>query len=293
MADEPGSLPVPRTIPEVRSAVRIARAEGKTVGLVPTMGALHEGHARLIQKCREDAGFVVVSIFVNPTQFGPSEDLSRYPRTLEADLDLCASAGAGAVFDPEVSTIYPSGGLETYVEVPGLSDRLEGGARPGHFRGVATVVLKLLNIVGPDLAYFGEKDYQQLLVIRRMVRDLDVPVEIRGVPTVREPDGLALSSRNRYLDPDQREAAAVLFRALQAAIGASEQGERSTDRIRQILRRTVESEQRAELDYAEVVDAETLEPLSRIEASRPVRALVAARVGPARLIDNAGLPVSP
>ncbi len=268
------TIDVLRTIPEIRSRVRLARAEGKSIGLVPTMGALHEGHGRLIEACRRDSDFVVVSIFVNPTQFGPSEDLSRYPRTLDSDLKLCVSAGAEAVFHPEVEEMYPSGRLETFVEVPGLSDRLEGASRPGHFRGVATVVLKLLNIVGPDLAHFGEKDFQQLRVIQRLVADLDVPVEIRGVPTVREPDGLALSSRNRYLDPAQRVAAGVLWKALEAGREAVERGERSADRIRQILSRTVESERQAELDYAEVADAETLEPLGA--AGR-----VSARAGPA------------
>lgn len=290
MSDDLSGLSLVRSIAEVRSLVRSARSEGKSIGLVPTMGALHQGHARLVETCRREAGFVVVSIFVNPAQFSPSEDLGRYPRTLEADLRLCASAGASAVFHPEVATMYPSGGLETSVEVPGLSNRLEGKARPGHFRGVATVVLKLLNIVGPDLAHFGEKDYQQLLVIRRMVRDLDVPVEIRAVPTVREPDGLALSSRNRYLDPAQREAATVLSRALQGGIRTVLGGERSADRVRQVLRQTVESERRAELEYAEVADTETLEPLSSLEGPQPARLLIAARVGPARLIDNAGLP---
>jgi pantoate--beta-alanine ligase len=290
MSDDLSGLVLVRSVAEVRALVRSARAEGNSMGLVPTMGALHEGHAHLIEACRRDADFVVVSIFVNPAQFGPSEDLGRYPRTLEADLRLCASAGASVVFHPEVVEMYPSGRLETFVEVPGLSDRLEGEARPGHFRGVATVVLKLLNIVGPDLAHFGEKDFQQLLVIQKLVEDLDVPVEIRGVPTVREPDGLALSSRNRYLDPAQREAATVLSRALQGGIRAVLGGERSADRVRQVLRQTVESERRAELDYAEVADAETLEPLSSLDGPRPARLLIAARVGPARLIDNAGLP---
>ncbi len=290
MPEEP-AISVVESIPAVRASVRAAKAGGRTVGFVPTMGALHAGHARLVEIARRDSGFVVVSIFVNPTQFGPNEDLSRYPRTPEADLRICAEAGADLVFMPAVGTMYPSGGLATFVDVPGPSDRLEGAARPGHFRGVATVVLKLLNIVGPDLAFFGEKDYQQLLVVRRMAADLDLPVEIRGVPTVREPDGLAMSSRNRYLGPEDRRAATVLWRALQAAGAAVAAGERSADRVRQILRSTVESEVGAQLDYAEVADAGSLEPIATLAADRPARALLAARVGPARLIDNAPLPL--
>lgn len=286
-------LAIVETIDAVRALVHSARAEGKVVGLVPTMGALHEGHGRLIEACRRGSGFVVVSIFVNPTQFGPSEDFSRYPRTPEADQALCAASGADVVFQPSVAEMYPNGPSATFVEVPGVSDMLEGAARPGHFRGVATVVLKLLNIVGPDLAHFGEKDYQQWLVIRRLVADLNVPVTIRGVPTVREADGLAMSSRNRYLDADDRRAAVVLWRALQAANEAVAAGERSADRVRQILRGTVESERKARLDYAEVADAATLEPLARLEPGRPARALLAARVGPARLIDNAALMIEP
>ncbi len=283
-------LPTVETIAEVRAAVRTARVQKKLIGFVPTMGALHDGHAALIEACRKEAGFVVVSIFVNPTQFGPDEDFDRYPRTPEADLALCAEAGADVVFQPGVERMYPTGPSATFVEVPGLSSALEGAARPGHFRGVATVVLKLLNIVGPDVAHFGEKDYQQLLVIRRLVADLNVPVEIHGVPTVREPDGLALSSRNRYLDADDRRAAAVLWRALQEATTAVAAGEREADRVRQILRTAVESEGRTRLEYAEVADAATLEPLAILEPGRPARALLAARVGPARLIDNAALP---
>jgi pantoate--beta-alanine ligase len=283
-------LPVVSEIDAVRLAVRDARAQGHTVGLVPTMGALHDGHVRLIEACRREAGFVVVSIFVNPTQFGPNEDLARYPRTPEADRLRCAEGGAALIFAPTAATMYPRGASSTFVEVPGLSDVLEGASRPGHFRGVATVVLKLLNIVVPDLAVFGEKDYQQLLVIRRMVADLDVPVLIRGVPTVREPDGLAISSRNRYLDPEQRKAAMVLSAALREAARAVAEGERDADRVRQVLRRRIESESLARLDYAEVADADTLEPLSVLEPGRRAIALLAAHVGPARLIDNAALP---
>jgi len=271
---------------DIANAVAIARGESRSVGLVPTMGALHDGHARLIQAARRDCDVVAVSIFVNPTQFGPTEDFARYPRTLDHDLRICSESGASLVFAPSVQTMYPDGPLGACVEVPGLSDVLEGAIRPGHFRGVATVVLKLLNIVGPDVAHFGQKDYQQLLVIRRMVADLDVPVEIRGVPTVREPDGLAMSSRNRYLGPEDRAAAVVLSRALDDAREAVRKGERSADRVRQILRSRIESQGRARLDYAEVADAATLAPLETL-GEHPAVALLAARVGPARLIDNA------
>ena len=278
-----------RAVDDLRLAVRLARQGGLSVGLVPTMGALHEGHVRLIEECKREADLVVVSVFVNPTQFGPAEDYSKYPRTLDADLLACGRGEAALVFAPGVEAMYPTGGLATHVDVPGLADILEGASRPGHFRGVATVVLKLLNLVGPDVAHFGEKDYQQLMVIRRSVVDLDVPTRVVGVPTVREPDGLAMSSRNRYLDGPHREAARVLSVALRRAQEAVEGGETSADRVRQILRSTVESERLATLDYAEVADAATLEPLSTLAPGRPARALLAARVGPARLIDNAPL----
>ena len=274
------------SIEAVRSAVARARQQGRRIGLVPTMGALHDGHVRLIERCRAESGWVVVSIFVNPTQFGPHEDLERYPRTLDDDCARCAAAGADLVFAPPVATMYPQGTRSTFVEVPGLSDVLEGASRPGHFRGVATVVLKLFAIVGPDLAIFGQKDYQQQVLIRRMVADLHLPVAIITVPTVREPDGLALSSRNRYLDPAQRRAATVLARALERAGQAITQGERNGNRVRQILRQTIESEPLATLDYAEVADAETLAPLDALDPQRPAVALLAARVGSTRLIDN-------
>jgi pantoate--beta-alanine ligase len=230
---------------------------------------------------------VVVSIFVNPTQFGPSEDFSKYPRTFEADLEVCGRSGAELVFAPGVATIYPPGPPATFVEVPRLGEVLEGASRPGHFRGVATVVLKLFGIVEPDLALFGQKDYQQQLILRRMVADLDVAVAIETVATVREPDGLAMSSRNRYLGAEDRRAAVVLSRALDAAKHDVAAGERSADRVRQRLDALIRSERRATLDYAEVADAETLEPLTTLEPGRGAVALVAARVGPARLIDNA------
>ena len=201
------------SVDDVRTAVARARDAGRVVGLVPTMGALHDGHVRLIERCRAEAGWVAVSIFVNPTQFGPNEDFTRYPRTFEQDMARSRDAGADLIFAPTPATVYPGGAQSTFVEVPGLSDVLEGASRPGHFRGVATVVLKLFEIVRPDLAVFGQKDYQQQLVIRRMVADLHVPVRIVTEPTVREPDGLAMSSRNRYLNPDERRAALVLSRS--------------------------------------------------------------------------------
>jgi pantoate--beta-alanine ligase len=275
------------SIARVREAVASARGSGRRVGFVPTMGALHEGHTRLIERCRPRAGFVVVSIFVNPTQFGLTEDLERYPRTLQEDLRKCEAAGADLVFVPTEATIYPRGRSATFVEVPGLSHVLEGASRPGHFRGVATVVLAFFGIVRPDLAVFGQKDYQQQLLIRRMIEDLHVPVELITVPTVREPDGLAMSSRNRYLDAPERKAATVLFRALERAREAVAGGERDANRVRQILDRMISLESLVRLDYIEVADADSLEPLVEIEPARRAVALVAARVGSTRLIDNA------
>jgi pantoate--beta-alanine ligase len=280
-------LALTETIEGVRGAVAGAREAGQVVGLVPTMGALHDGHVRLIEQARAEAGFVVVSIFVNPTQFGPAEDFARYPRTLDRDRARCEEAGADLIFVPSGATMYPRGAGATFVEVPGLSDVLEGASRPGHFRGVTTVVLKLFEIVRPDFSVFGQKDFQQQLLIRRMVEDLNLPAAIRVVPTVREPDGLALSSRNRYLDPDDRRAAPVLSRALRDAARAVAGGERRGDRVRQILNETIESEPRAALDYAEVADADTLEPLPLLTPDRRAVALLAVRIGPTRLIDNA------
>ncbi len=284
-------LPAWKTIPGVRHAVAEARRDGRTIGLVPTMGALHEGHAALIREAAARTDFVVVSIFVNPTQFGPGEDFARYPRNLEGDLAICDAAGAGGVFHPEVEEMYPHGKGHAFVEVEGVTESLEGPIRPGHFRGVATVVLKLFQIVAADVAFFGEKDYQQLVVVRRMVEELNLPIAIEAVPTVREPDGLALSSRNAYLSVEERARAAVLWRALSSARAAVAGGEASGDRIRQILRRTLESEVGLpDIDYAEVVDSESLMPLERVDGSRAARALVAVRLGKTRLIDNTPLP---
>ena len=274
------------SVEDLRLKVAKVRERGQSVGLVPTMGALHSGHMRLIEQCRTLCDAVVVSIFVNPTQFGPHEDFERYPRPLEEDMLLCRAAGAELVFSPSVTAVYPKGASSTYVEVPGLSDILEGRSRPGHFRGVATVVLKLFEMVRPDLAIFGRKDYQQQLIIRRMVEDLHVPVKIITEPTVREPDGLALSSRNRYLSLAERNAALVLYQALEKGKGAVAAGERDPNRVRQILQQTIESDVSVRLDYAEVVDADTLEPLDDLEPPRQAVALLAAWVGSTRLIDN-------
>lgn len=286
MSQDMRSLEPVESIAEIRAKVAAARAAGQSVGFVPTMGALHQGHEQLIKRCSAEADFVVVSIFVNPTQFGPAEDLARYPRTLQADLRVCAAAGADLVFVPSETTIYPRGRDATFVEVPGLSDVLEGAIRPGHFRGVATVVLALLEIVRPDTVVFGQKDYQQQALIRRMLEDLHVPVAMIVAPTVRESDGLACSSRNRYLDPAERKAACVLFGALEQARQAVIGGERDANVIRQILDHAISLEASARIDYVEVADADSLVPLVTIEPTRRAVALVAARFGSTRLIDN-------
>lgn len=280
---------VVRTVEGVRSALREARRQGKTVGLVPTMGALHEGHAGLIRAARAANDFVAVSVFVNPTQFGPHEDLSRYPRPFDDDVALCASLGVDLVYHPTPEAMYP-GGYRTYVEVTGLQDVLEGASRPGHFRGVATVVLKLLLQVGPDRAYFGQKDAQQVRVIERMVEDLDVPVEVVVCPTAREADGLALSSRNRYLDPTQRAGAVVLSKALRAAKALHAQGRRDAAALVAAMTQAVAAEPGAALDYAACVDAETLEPLEAVD--RPALLALAVRFGTTRLIDNEPIPIA-
>lgn len=277
------TLRIAKTVAEVRTAVAAARARGAKVGLVPTMGALHEGHASLLRAARVEAGFVVVTIFVNPAQFGPHEDLDRYPRPLERDLAVCDETGVHLVFVPAVEEVYPPG-FRTYVEVHGLQDVLEGAARPGHFRGVATVVLKLFNMVQPDVAYFGQKDAQQARIIQQMVRDLDVPVELRICPIVRAADGLALSSRNQYLDAEQRRQATVLSAALEDARRRIEAGERDAGRVRQALQARIATVPAASLDYAVTVAADSLQPLDRL-AGRVLIAL-AVRFGPTRLIDN-------
>jgi pantoate--beta-alanine ligase len=276
-------MEIAKTIAELRAHVRRARERGQSIGLVPTMGALHAGHVSLIQAARRETGFVVVSIFVNPTQFGPNEDFSRYPRTWETDLEICRGEGIDLVFAPEAVEVYPPG-FHTYVEVTGLQDVLCGRSRPGHFRGVATIVLKLFNMVQPDSAYFGQKDAQQVVIIRQLVRDLNVPVEIRVCPTIREADGLALSSRNAYLSPEQRKHATALYRALGAAKRQVEAGERDPARVRQTMLDIILATPGAVLDYAELVDSSTLEPVKRIEGQ--VLVALAVRYGGTRLIDN-------
>jgi pantoate--beta-alanine ligase len=268
---------------DVRPAVHGARERSLSIGCVPTMGALHAGHASLIEAARRECGFVVVTIFVNPTQFGPHEDFTRYPRPLEKDLALCRQAGVDLVFAPEAESLYPPG-FCTFVEVESLCRILEGAFRPGHFRGVATIVLKLLNIVRPDVAYFGRKDYQQQLLVRKMCGELDLAVEIRTCPTIREPDGLALSSRNRFLEGADRQKALVLSQALLLAEGRLQAGEHDVAAVCAEMRRQMESAAGVAVDYATVADPETLTELS---APLPdMVALVAARVGATRLIDN-------
>jgi pantoate--beta-alanine ligase len=271
-----------KTIPETRLRIAPARKAAKSIGFVPTMGALHEGHRKLIQTARETSDFVIVSIFVNPLQFGPTEDYGRYPRALPSDLDLCGRAGADLVFAPAVEDMYPEEQL-TFAEVTKVSDNLCGAFRPGHFRGVATVVLKLFNIVQPDRAYFGEKDMQQLTVIRRMARDLSLPIVIIGVPTVREPDGLAMSSRNQYLDPSQRLMATVLYRALLKSREAAQAGERDAVAVRSAGLDVLRGEPLVRIQYFELVD-ENMQPVDRIAPG--VRAAGAVLIGNTRLIDN-------
>jgi len=275
-------------IAEMQELADRLRAEGKSIGFVPTMGYLHEGHLTLVRRAREENDVVVVSIFVNPTQFGPGEDYDRYPRDLERDLRLCEREEVDIVFHPSVEEMYPRP-YRTYVVVEEISEPLEGKSRPGFFRGVATVVTKLFNIVKPHRAYFGEKDYQQLLVVRQMVKDLNFPIEIIPVPTVREPDGLAMSSRNTYLNTEERRAATALYRGLMAAKALFEKGERDARRLVEECRKVLEAEPLVRVDYVEICDAEELKPIERVEG--PAFLAVAAFVGPARLID--GIVLSP
>ncbi len=271
------------TIEWMKQVARQARAEGRPAGFVPTMGALHEGHMSLVHAAMAECQPVVASIFVNPAQFGPGEDLQKYPRTLDADRVRLEEAGVSYLFAPEASEMYPQG-FRTWVNVEGLSDRLEGRVRPGHFRGVTTVVLKLLEIVQPQKAFFGRKDAQQARLIQQMARDLHLDSEIIVCPIVREPDGLAMSSRNAYLSPDERRAATVLHRSLDSARRAIEHGERDALRLTAAMREIIGSEPLAQTDYVELVDAETLEPVTRLR--RTCLALLAARFGATRLIDN-------
>jgi len=275
---------VVRTAKEVREKVAAARSAGKSIGLVPTMGALHEGHFALMRRARAESGYVVISIFVNPIQFAPGEDFAQYPRDLEGDTQKAGRVGIDLIFAPAVEEMY-SPGDSTCVQVTGaLVEGMCALHRPGHFRGVATVCAKLFHIVQADRGYFGEKDYQQLQVIRRMVRDLRFPLEIVSVPTVREPDGLAMSSRNRNLSPEERRAAAILYRALTEARLLVERGERDPAALIRSVKAVVEGEPLVRLQYVELRDAETLAAVERIEA-KAVLAL-AAIVGSTRLIDN-------
>lgn len=273
------------TIPELRERLRPARRAGKSVGLVPTMGYLHRGHAALVDRARADNDVVVTSVFVNPLQFGPNEDFARYPRDLDADRRLLAAHGADIVFAPSVEEMYPRP-IVTHVEVESLSGRMEGERRPGHFRGVATVVGKLFNIAQPDRAYFGEKDYQQLQVIRRMVADLSFPLEIVGVPTVRDVDGVALSSRNVYLSPAERAAAPVLGRSLAAAADAIAAGAVDPRDIEVAIRGVLAAEPLAEPDLVAVAAADTLEPVDPKAPPPAIALMIAVRIGHTRLIDQ-------
>ena len=273
-------MQVVETIAEVR---RIRRELKGSWGLVPTMGYLHAGHLSLVERARQENDHVGVSIFVNPTQFGPAEDLAAYPRDLPRDLALLEAAGADLVWAPPVAEAYPPG-FQTYVTVEEVTKVLEGAARPGHFRGVATVVAKLFNVFQPDRAYFGQKDAQQVVVIRQMARDLDFPLEVVVCPTVREPDGLAMSSRNVYLTPEQRAAASVLYRALCAARDAWLAGEHDGERLRHIMRAVLDAEPLAHTEYVSAADPVTLQELG--DAGQGVLLSMAVRIGRARLIDN-------
>ena len=272
-----------KKISAVRDIVKEQRGRGRSIALVPTMGYLHEGHLTLVEEARKSGAFVVMSIFVNPLQFGPNEDFARYPRDLERDAKKAEGAGVDLIFNPEVEEIYPAKNL-THVEVDELGDSLCGASRPGHFRGVTTVVSKLFHIVQPDRAYFGQKDYQQYLIICQMVKDLNFPIEVIGVPIVREEDGLALSSRNLYLSPEQRAEALVLQRSLGEAENWFRQGERSALTIEERIKELIRNESSGEIDYVEIRSAENLHRVEQIEGK--IFIALAVRFGSTRLIDN-------
>jgi pantoate--beta-alanine ligase len=266
------------------------RAAGGRVGLVPTMGALHDGHLSLLRRARDDRAFLALSIFVNPLQFGPGEDYREYPRDIDADAELAEKEGVDLVFAPDQSVMYPEADSPTTVDPGPLGEVLEGASRPGHFRGVCTVVAKLFNMVGPCAGYFGEKDFQQLVIIRAMARDLDFPVEVIGCPTIREADGLAMSSRNAYLSDEERGAATCLYRALTRGSEVVAHGERDANAVKAEMAKVIGAEPLARIDYVAVVDeGQGFAETERIEG--PARALVAARVGTTRLIDNMRLPL--
>lgn len=274
----------------MRTSCRDARGGGKSLGLVPTMGALHEGHLSLVRAARASSDVVTASIFVNPTQFGPDEDLAKYPRSLERDCELLEREGVQLLFTPSADQMYPAGDV-TWVTVEGMSEKLDGRSRPGHFRGVTTVLSKLFHIVEPDVAFFGQKDAAQVAIIRRMVRDLNLPLKIIICPIVREPDGLAMSSRNAYLNPEQRQQALVLRRSLLRAQELAEHGEVNAIKLISAGRDEFAREPKVRLDYFEVVDPDTLDPLPAISGHALIA--VAAYVGSTRLIDNILLPKSP
>lgn len=276
-------MKIVKTIDEVREQVKQWKREGKSVGFVPTMGYLHEGHQSLIERAREENAKVVVSIFVNPTQFGPNEDLASYPRDLERDSKICEKAGADLIFHPEVSEMYDENAC-TFVDMDGLTKELCGKSRPIHFKGVCIVVSKLFNIVTPDRAYFGKKDAQQLAVIKRMVKDLNFGIEIVGCPIVREADGLAKSSRNTYLSIEERQAAVVLSKGLSKGKNAIADGEQSADKVKSIIREVIEKEPLAKIDYIEVVNFDTIEPVDSIDGN--ILFALAVYIGKTRLIDN-------
>jgi pantoate--beta-alanine ligase len=277
------------TIEDIRAACRAARRGGKRLGFVPTMGALHEGHLSLVRAARASCDAVAASIFVNPMQFGPNEDLAKYPRSFERDRELLEKESVELLFAPSVEEMYPAGAV-TWVTVEGLSSKLDGRSRPGHFRGVTTVVAKLFHIVEPDAAFFGQKDAAQVAIVRRMARDLNLPVEIVACPIVREPDGLAMSSRNAYLDPQQRKQALVLHRGLLQVKKSWEEGEREAGKLLTVGRDELAAEKSVRLDYLEIVDSDSLDPVENTAGGALVA--VAAFVGMTRLIDNILLPKS-
>jgi pantoate--beta-alanine ligase len=282
------SMQIIRTINEMQRYADELRRKGETLAFVPTMGFLHEGHATLMREGKKLADRVVVSIFVNPTQFGPNEDFEKYPRDFERDRAICEREGVAAIFTPEAAEMYPAG-AQTWVDVTEVSQNHCGASRPGHFRGVATVVTKLFLAAKPHVALFGEKDYQQLAVIRQMVRDLNFDLKIVGVPTVREPDGLAMSSRNKYLSPDERQRALALSRGMRAAEAALHRGEKKVSVLKELVVSQL-SEARAEIDYVNFVDADTLKALDVVENRAVI--LIAVRMGTTRLIDNATIVAS-
>lgn len=271
------------TIEAVRQAVRRARGKGKTIGLVPTMGALHEGHLSLVEAARAKCGFVVVSIFINPTQFGPTEDLDKYPRDMAGDVEKCAGAGVDIIFAPDAKEMYPSQNL-TWVDVEGLTENLCGNSRAGHFRGVTTVCAKLFNIVGADYAFFGQKDAQQAAVIKRMVADMNMPLTIVVCPIVREADGLAMSSRNKYLSGQQRKDAVLLSKSLAECERLIALGRREAAVLEKAMLEILTESELIEPEYVSIVDGETLEPVERIDSQ--VLVAIAVRIGKTRLIDN-------